>query len=145
MSEWGEKLNWPWWFPRTSASLETLGWFTVCWLIQEQAEWCELTAITELCWMANIPLEQMMFHKDCLKEEVMGLKYKLEAVPSKLLTLRFESQTLSWAVLKNCTFRKRISLPCWLCNISFLSTLDYFKQPALIIDRNPQSECSISS
>lgn len=44
--------------------------------------------------MANIPLEQMMFHEDCLEEEVMGLKYKLEAVPSKLLTLRFESQTL---------------------------------------------------
>lgn len=44
--------------------------------------------------MANIPPEQMMFHEDCLEEEVMGLKYELEAVPSKLLTLRFESQTL---------------------------------------------------
>jgi len=44
--------------------------------------------------VANIPLEQMMFHEDGLDEEVMGLKYKLEAGPSKLLTLRFASQTL---------------------------------------------------
>lgn len=44
--------------------------------------------------MANTSPEQMMFHEDCFEEEVMGLKYKLEAAPSKLLTLRFESQTL---------------------------------------------------
>lgn len=35
-------------------------------------------AITELHWVANIPPEQMMFHEDCLEEEVMGLKYELE-------------------------------------------------------------------
>lgn len=38
--------------------------------------------------MANIPPEQMMFHEDCLEEEVMGLKYKLEAVPIKAVNIK---------------------------------------------------------
>lgn len=36
---------------------------SVCWLIQEQAKWCELTAITELNWMSNIPHNKWCFVK----------------------------------------------------------------------------------
>lgn len=50
--------------------------------------------------MANMPLEQMVLHEDSLEKKVMGLKNKLAAVPSKLLTLRVESETLLQAVFK---------------------------------------------
>jgi len=62
--------------------------------------------------MANVPLEQMMFHEDRLEEEVMGLKYKLESVSSKLLTLRLESQMLLQAVFKNSGHLGSVSVCC---------------------------------